>query len=112
MGRYGGWGAADAVFAPGASGNDLRDRERLRAVLARLGGSTEAGGRLFHSAGLTVLNAHYTDPMLVGAIYQALAKLGLDQGTVVEPGAGSASSPRSPRRASASQESSLTRQRP
>ena len=89
MGRYGGWGAADAVFAPGASGNDLRDRERLRAVLARLGGSEEAGERLFRSAGLTVLNAHYTDPMLVGAIYQALAKLGLDQGTVVEPGAGS-----------------------
>ena len=89
MGRYGGWGAADAVFAPGASGNDLRDRDRLRAVLARLGGSEEAGERLFRSAGLTVLNAHYTDPMLVGAIYQALATLGLDQGTVVEPGAGS-----------------------
>ena len=89
MGRYGGWGAADAVFAPGASGNDLRDRDRLRAVLTRLGGSEEAGERLFRSAGLTVLNAHYTDPMLVGAIYQALAKLGLDQGTVVEPGAGS-----------------------
>ena len=89
MGRYGGWGAADAVFAPGASGNDLRDRERLRAVLTRLGGSEEAGERLFRSAGLTVLNAHYTDPMLVGAIYQALAKLGLVQGTVVEPGAGS-----------------------
>jgi N12 class adenine-specific DNA methylase len=89
MGRYGGWGAADAVFAPGASGNDLRDRERLRAVLTRLGGSGEAGERLFRSAGLTVLNAHYTDPMLVGAIYQALAKLGLDRGTVVEPGAGS-----------------------
>jgi N12 class adenine-specific DNA methylase len=89
MGRYGGWGAADAVFAPGASGNDLRDRDRLRAVLARLGGSEEAGDRLFRSAGLTVLNAHYTDPMLVGAIYQALATLGLDRGTVVEPGAGS-----------------------
>src|SRR6266571_6622019 len=67
MGRYGGWGAADAVFAPGASGNDLRDRERLRAVLTRLGGSEEAGERLFRSAGLTVLNAPYTDPMLVAA---------------------------------------------
>ena len=89
MGRYGGWGAADAVFAPGPGGNDLRDRERLRAVLARLGGSAKAGERLFRSAGLTVLNAHYTDPMLVGAIYQTLATLGLDQGTVVEPGAGS-----------------------
>ena len=89
MGRYGGWGAADAVFAPGASGNDLRDRDRLRAVLTRLGGSEEAGERLFRSTGLTVLNAHYTDPMLVGAIYQTLATLGLVQGTVVEPGAGS-----------------------
>ncbi len=89
MGRYGGWGAADAVFAPGASGNDLRDRERLRAVLTRLGGSEEAGERLFRSAGLTVLNAHYTDPMLVAAIYRALATLGLVQGTVVDPGAGS-----------------------
>jgi N12 class adenine-specific DNA methylase len=89
MGRYGGWGAADAVFAPGASGNDLRDRERLRAVLARLGGSEDAGERLLRSAALTVLNAHYTDPMLVTAIYQALAGLGLEQGTVVEAGAGS-----------------------
>jgi N12 class adenine-specific DNA methylase/superfamily I DNA/RNA helicase len=88
MGRYGGWGAADGVFAPGASGNDLRDRERLRAVLARLGGSTEAGERLFRAAGLTVLNAHYTDPVLVRAIYRALADLGLEQGTIVEPGVG------------------------
>ena len=46
MGRYGGWGAADGLFAPGASGNDLRDQERLRAVLDRLGGSAQAGERL------------------------------------------------------------------
>jgi N12 class adenine-specific DNA methylase/superfamily I DNA/RNA helicase len=88
MGRYGGWGAADEVFAPGASGNDLRDRERLRAVVARLGGSTQAGERLFSAAGLTVLNAHYTDPVLVRAIYRALADLGLERGTIVEAGVG------------------------
>jgi hypothetical protein len=88
MGRYGGWGAADGVFTPGASGNDLRDQERLRAVLARLGGSAEAGERLFNAAGLTTLNAHYTDPLLVRAMYRALGDLGLEQGTVVDVGSG------------------------
>ena len=89
MGGYGGWGAAAGAFAAGASGNDLRDRERLRAVLARLGGSAEAGEELFRATGLTVLNAHYTDPVLVTAIYRALGELGLEQGTVVEAGVGS-----------------------
>src|SRR6266568_3649957 len=88
MGRYGGWGAADGVFAPGASGNDLRDRERLRAILARLGGSAQAGERLFSAVAMTVLNAHYTDPVLVRAMYRALGDLGLEQGIIVEAGVG------------------------
>ena len=88
MGRYGGWGAADAVFAPGASGNDLRDRERLRAVLTRLGGSEEAGERLFRSAGLTVLNAHYTDPMLVARDVPGAGEAGPGPGDGRRAGAG------------------------
>jgi N12 class adenine-specific DNA methylase len=88
MGRYGGWGAADGVFAPGASGNDLRDRERLRAVMTRLGGSAQAGEKLFNAAGLTTLNAHYTDPLLVRAMYRSLGDLGLNQGNIAEAGVG------------------------
>jgi hypothetical protein len=44
---------------------------------------------LFRATGLTVLNAHYTDPVLVTAIYRALAELGLERGTVAEAGVGS-----------------------
>lgn len=43
----------------------------------------------FTSARSSVLNAHFTSPMLVQQIYSALEKMGFQQGNILEPAAGS-----------------------
>ena len=43
----------------------------------------------FTSARGSVLNAHFTSPMLVQQIYSALEKMGFQQGNILEPAAGS-----------------------
>lgn len=43
----------------------------------------------FTSARGSVLNAHFTSPMLVQKIYSALEKMGFQQGNILEPAAGS-----------------------
>ena len=55
------------------------ERERLRALLDQ--GAYAAARR-------TTINAHYTDPAYVRAIWTALQDLGFDAGEVLEPGAG------------------------
>lgn len=73
------WGAIPAVF-------DDRDSTWVdeRAVLKELLSETE-----YRQARRTVLNAHYTDPGYVAAIWQALTDLGFTSGRVLEPGCGS-----------------------
>ena len=45
-------------------------------------------GAEFDAAAATTLNAHYTDPAVVRAVWDALEEAGLSQGTVLEPGCG------------------------
>ncbi|MBN9605465.1 MAG: hypothetical protein J0G30_02505 [Actinomycetales bacterium] len=73
------WGAIPAVF-------DDRDSTWAdeRAVLQELLSEAE-----YKQARRTVLNAHYTDPAYVAAIWQALTDLGFTSGRVLEPGCGS-----------------------
>lgn len=40
------------------------------------------------AARLTTINAHYTDPAYVGAMWSALERLGFEDGRVLEPGSG------------------------
>ena len=66
LARWHGWGAAAQLFdrpeyAP--------DRERLRSLLG-------PGG--YDAAARTTLNAHYTDPRLVEAIWRAVGNLGVE----------------------------------
>ncbi|HYZ97917.1 MAG TPA: hypothetical protein VE575_04140 [Acidimicrobiales bacterium] len=80
LARWSGWGATPAVFADDHA-DDLDDvRQRLRALL-----SPEE----WDGARRTVLNAHYTDPTVVAAIWDAAARLGFDGGRALEPGCGS-----------------------
>ena len=58
----------------------VTQREMLRATL-----SSEA----YEQARLTTINAHYTDPAYVEAVWTTLQRLGFDGGDVLEPGAGS-----------------------
>ena len=56
------------------------EREQLKAVLS---------AEDYEAAGRTILDAHYTDPALITAMWQSLSDLGLDTGKVIEPGSGS-----------------------
>ncbi len=78
LARWSSWGAVPEIF------DDTRpewaeERERLRALLDQ--GAYAAARR-------TTINAHYTDPAYVRAIWTALGDLGFDGGEVLEPGAG------------------------
>ena len=76
--RYVGWGGLPQVFD---SGNDEWSEERQR--LERLLTPEE-----LESARATTLNAHYTAPGVVSALYDALRRLGFSQGRVLEPALG------------------------
>jgi hypothetical protein len=45
--------------------------------------------KAWDAARRTVLNAHYTDPAVVQAMWDAAGRLGFDGGRVLEPGCGS-----------------------
>lgn len=79
LARWSGWGAVPEVF------DERRDDwAPARAVLRELLTEPE-----YVQARRTTLNAHYTDPQYVEAIWDALRKLGFDGGDVLEPGSGS-----------------------
>jgi N12 class adenine-specific DNA methylase/SAM-dependent methyltransferase len=73
------WGAIPAVFD---DRNPVCAAERSQ--LQQLLSETE-----YTQARRTVLNAHYTDPAYVAAIWDALKQLGFEGGRVLEPGCGS-----------------------
>jgi len=76
--RYVGWGGLPQVFDPY---NDewSEERERLESLLA----SDE-----LESARATTLNAHYTAPAIIRAMYALLQRLGFQQGRILEPACG------------------------
>jgi len=76
--RYVGWGGLPQVFD---SGNEAwsPERQRLEELLTP---------EELESARATTLNAHYTAPGVVSAMYEALRRLGFSQGRVLEPALG------------------------
>ena len=76
--RYAGWGAIKGVFDP-ANKQWAKQHEELKALL------TDAE---FSAARKSTLNAHYTSPVAVGAMYSALERLGFTGGRVLEPSVG------------------------
>ena len=76
---WSGWGGLSPMF------DDTKDDwEDLRHQLRETLGEEE-----WKAARAGVLNAHYTHPAYVSAIWGALADMGLTQGRVLEPGCGS-----------------------
>ena len=79
LAAWSGWGAVPEVF-------DARDetlageRDRLRTLLTR---------DEYTRAEASVLNAHYTDPAIVAAVWDAVRRAGFCGGRVLEPGCGS-----------------------
>lgn len=73
------WGAVADVFDETKS-NWAAEREQLRELLTEYE---------WEAARATTINAHYTAPAIVGEMWSALQKLGLNEGKVLEPGCGS-----------------------
>lgn len=73
------WGAVADVF-DSRKDNWAAERAELRDLLT---------DEEYDAAQRTTINAHYTDPRLVTAMWDSLEKLGITEGRVLEPGAGS-----------------------
>ena len=78
LAAWSGWGAVPGVFD-----EDRDEWAQARAELLELVG--EDG---YAAARRTTINAHYTDPAIVAAIWQLVQELGFDGGRVLEPGCG------------------------
>jgi N12 class adenine-specific DNA methylase len=78
LAAWSGWGAVPQVF------DEQREewaqaREQLRELVGEHG---------YEAARRTTINAHYTDPRIAAAIWQAVTALGFTGGGVLEPGCG------------------------
>lgn len=78
LARWSSWGAIPEVFDDRKE-DWAGEREQLQHVLTE----TELA-----AARRTTINAHYTDPAYVQAMWAALGRLGFDSGRVLEPGSG------------------------
>jgi len=78
--KYTGWGGMPQVFATSAEAPGWeREQTRLKELLEPAN---------LDSARATVLNAHYTSPTVIRAMYGALGRLGFTHGRVLEPACG------------------------
>jgi N12 class adenine-specific DNA methylase len=77
--RYVGWGGLPQIFATHEDKDWKAERARLRELLTP---------EEFRSAQATTLNAHYTSPAVVSAMYQAVQRLGFTHGKILEPSMG------------------------
>ncbi|PXX53949.1 hypothetical protein DFR70_12670 [Nocardia tenerifensis] len=78
LAKWTSWGAVSQIFDA--------DREEFRADAETL--RTLIGEDGWKQANRTVINAHYTDPMIVEAMWAHLQSLGLNAGRILEPGCG------------------------
>jgi N12 class adenine-specific DNA methylase/predicted O-methyltransferase YrrM len=77
--RYVGWGGIPQVFAERGAGEWDSERKRLRELLTP---------EECEFARASTLNAHYTSPVVISAIYGAVQRLGFEHGRVLEPAVG------------------------
>ncbi|KIF04136.1 hypothetical protein PL81_20180 [Streptomyces sp. RSD-27] len=80
LARWSGWGATPQVFVPNPKPEFEPLQKKLRALLT---------DEEWEAAEGNTLNAHYTDPSMVQAVWKAVRELGFDGGNVLEPGSGS-----------------------
>ena len=78
LARWSSWGAVPEIFDE-ARDTFAREREQLRGLLDE---------DAYAAARRTTINAHYTDPAYVQQLWRAVGELGLQEGLVLEPGAG------------------------
>src|SRR6266536_3172794 len=76
--KYVGWGAMPQAF-DAFNPEWLKEREALRSELT---------GEEYEFARSTTLNAHYTSPVVIGAMYSAAERFGFRGGRILEPACG------------------------
>lgn len=79
LARWPGWGAVPALFDE-SSKKFAAERDELKSMWSE---------DEWAAARRTTINAHYTDPAYVQAMWRMLGELGLTEGRVLEPGSGS-----------------------
>ena len=78
--KYVGWGGLPQVFAEaGEAPHWQAEQEELNSLLTP---------DEYRSARATVLNAHYTSPTVIRAMYATVSRLGFQHGRVLEPACG------------------------
>ena len=75
---YTGWGAIPQAFDPNNS-DWKNEYEKLKTVL---------DDAEYSEARRSTLNAHYTSPVVINAIYEGLANIGFENGKILEPAMG------------------------
>ncbi len=78
LSQYVGWGGLAEAFDPNNS-SWSEEYEELRALLPE---------RDYEMARSSVLNAHYTSPTVIRAIYDAVGQMGFRSGNILEPAMG------------------------
>ncbi len=78
LSRYVGWGGVPEAFDP-----DKPEWSKEYAELKSLLTEDE-----YASARASVLNSHYTTPIVIRAIYEALGSMGFESGNILEPACG------------------------
>ena len=79
LASWSGWGACAELFDR-RSDTYATERDQLRGAL---------GADAYRAAEASILNAHYTDPIIAAAMWDAVKQAGLRDGRVLEPGCGS-----------------------
>ena len=78
LSQYVGWGGLPDVFDPD-KGNWAKEYSKLKGLLSE---------DEYAAARSSVLNAHYTSPTVIRAIYDAVEKMGFRNGNILEPSMG------------------------
>ena len=78
LSKYVGWGGIPDAFEPGRAGWEKEYQELKEALTPEE----------YDSAKSSVLNAHYTSPAIIKAIYGAIGGIGFTSGRILEPACG------------------------
>ena len=78
LSKYVGWGGIPDAFEPGRAGWEKEYQELKEALTPEE----------YDSAKSSVLNAHYTSPKVIKAIYGAVCSMGFTSGKILEPACG------------------------
>ncbi len=78
LSKYVGWGGLSEAFDP-ENGSWKKEYEKLKDLLPK---------KEYEMARASTLNAHFTSPVVIRAIYEALGRMGFVSGNILEPSMG------------------------